>query len=110
MNIVPGLVLIVVMAVAVVFMINGVGVFAPSRKPSIQDDPEIITGLVAEVTSSITAAGTGSVTYTIQGVRHDVAARSVDGATIKPGADVVIERIEDGLAFVERWEVVEGRI
>jgi hypothetical protein len=35
---------------------------------------------------------------------------SLDGSSIQAGVDVVIERIEDGLAFVERWEVVEGRI
>jgi len=35
---------------------------------------------------------------------------SIDGKPIQAGADVVIDRIENGLAFVERWEVVEGRI
>jgi hypothetical protein len=110
MNVVIGIVLIAVIAIGVVFMINGVSVFDASRRPHVQDDPEIITGLVAHVTGAITPAVPGSVTYTIQGVRHEVVARSVDGGPIRSGVDVVIERIENGTAFVERWEVVEGRI
>lgn len=110
MNVVFGIILIAVIAVGVVFMINGIGIFAPSRKPRVQDDPEVITGLIARVTSGIALAGLGEVTYTLQGTRHDVVARSVDGEPIRAGEDVVIERIEAGMAFVERWEVVEGRI
>jgi hypothetical protein len=110
MNVVVGIVLIAVIAVGVVFMINGIGIFDPSRKPNVQDDPEVINGLVAQVTSAIAPATPGAVTYTIQGTRHDVAARSVDGGPIQAGADVVIERIEDGTAFVERWEAVESRM
>jgi len=105
-----GIVLIAVIAVGVVFMVNGIGIFAPSRKPSVQDDPEVITGLIAKVTSAIATAGAGAVTYTLQGIRHDVTARSVNGESIPAGEEVVIERIEAGTAFVERWEVVEGRI
>ena len=110
MNVVAGLVLIAVISVGVVFMINGIGVFSPSRKPRVEDDPEVLTGLIAKVTSTIAPAGEGAVMYTLQGTRHDVAATSVDGAPIQAGTDVVIERIEGGMAFVERWEVVEGRI
>jgi hypothetical protein len=110
MNVVVGIILIAIIAVGVVFMVNGIGIFAPSRKPNVQDDPEVINGLVARVTSAIAQAAPGTVTYTIQGMRHDVAARSVDGGPIQAGAEVVIERIEKGTAFVERWEAVEGRI
>jgi membrane protein implicated in regulation of membrane protease activity len=110
MKVVVGLLMIAVLAVGVVFMINGVGIFAPSKKPRVQDDPEVITGLIAKVTAAIAATGAGAVTYTLQGTRHDVAARSVSGEPIQEGEEVVIDRIEGGTAFVERWEVVEGRI
>jgi hypothetical protein len=109
-NILVGLVLLVVIAVGVVFMINGIGLFAPSKKPRVQDDPEVLTGHIARVTAAISAAAAGAVAYTLEGMRHDVAAMSLDGSPIQAGVDVVIERIENGLAFVERWEVVEGRI
>ena len=110
MTIVLGLLLIVVITVGVLFMINGVGLFAPSRRPRPQDDPEVITGLVARVTKAISAAAAGAVAYTVEGTRRELAARSVDGAVIQTGVEVVIERIADGIAFVERWETVEARL
>ncbi len=110
MTIAFGLALIAVLTVGVVFMINGVGLFAPSKRPKVEFDPEVLTGHIARVTAAISAAAAGAVVYTLEGRRHDVAAISLDGSAIQAGADVVIERIENGLAFVERWEVVEGRI
>ena len=110
MKIVVGLVLIVVLSVGVLFMINGVGFFAPSKRPRVQDDPEILAGLVARVTFAIGAAAAGLVVYTIEGTPCEVAARSVDGAAIHAGADVVIDRIEGNVAWVERWESVEARL
>jgi hypothetical protein len=105
-----GVVLIAVIAVGVLFMINGVGFFAPSRKPRPQDDPEVLTGLIARVTAAIGAAAQGAVAYTVEGARREIAAKSVDGLPIQLGADVVIDRIEHETAFVERWETVEGRL
>jgi len=35
---------------------------------------------------------------------------SLTGEPIEPGSDVVIERIEDGRAFVEPWAAVERRL
>ena len=110
MNIAIGLALIAVLTVGMLFMINGVGLFAPSMKPKVEFDPEVLTGHIARVTAAISAAAAGAVAYTLEGRRHDVAAMSIDGNPIQAGADVVIDRIENGLAFVERWEVVEGRI
>lgn len=110
MTIVLGLALIAVLTVGVLFMINGVGLFAPSRRPRVEFDPEVLTGHIARVTAAISAAAAGAVVYTLEGHRHDLPAISVDGAPIQSGVDVVIERIENGFAFVERWEVVEGRI
>ena len=110
MSIVIGLALIAVLTVGVLFMINGVGLFAPSMRPKVEFDPEVLTGHIARVTAAISAAAAGAVAYTLEGRQHVVAAMSLDGTPIQAGVDVVIERIENGLAFVERWEVVEGRI
>ena len=65
-------------------------------------DPEVLTGHIARVTAAINAAAAGAVAYTLEGPRHDVAAISLDGKAIQAGADVVIDRIKNGLAFVER--------
>jgi hypothetical protein len=105
-----GLVLIAVLTVGVLFMINGVGLFAPSMRPRVEFDPEVLTGHIARVTAAISAAAEGAVAYTLEGKDHVVAAISLDGTPIQAGVEVVIGRIENGLAFVERWEAVEGRI
>jgi hypothetical protein len=110
MSIAIGLTLIAVLTVGVLFMINGVGLFAPSLRPRVEFDPEVLTGHVARVTAAISAAAAGAVAYTLEGKHHVVAAMSLDGTPIQAGVEVVIERIENDLAFVERWEVVEGRI
>ena len=110
MTIAIGLALIAILTVGVLFMINGVGLFSPSRRPRVEYDPEVLTGHIARVTAAINAAATGAIAYTLEGRDHVVAAMSIDGAPIQMGVDVVIERIENGLAFVERWEVVEARI
>ena len=110
MNIAIGLALIAVLTVGVLFMINGVGLFAPSKRPRVEFDPEVLSGHIARVTAAISAVAAGAVAYTLEGKNHVVAAMSIDGAPILAGAEVVIDRIENGLAFVERWEAVEGRI
>lgn len=105
-----GLALAGVIAMMVLLMINGVGMIAPSRRPRVAEDPEVITGHVARVTSSIGAAASGAIAYTLEGIRHEITAVSLDGRPIQAGADVVIARLDNGLALVEPWEVVEGRI
>ena len=39
-----------------------------------------------------------------------VAARGLDTRTLPAGNEGVIDRIEDGTAFVEEWSVVEQRL
>jgi hypothetical protein len=34
----------------------------------------------------------------------------LDGVLLEAGGDVVIERIEDGIAYVEPWDRVEARL
>jgi hypothetical protein len=52
-------------------MINGVGLFAPSLRPRVEFDPEVLTGHIARVTAAINAAAAGAVAYTLEGRRHD---------------------------------------
>jgi hypothetical protein len=110
MKLVVGFALIAVITVGVLFMINGVGLFAPSKRPRPQDDPEVLNGLIARVTRAISAAAAGAVSFTVEGLQREIAAKSVDGSSIQAGTDVVIDRIVGNLAFVERWEAVEGRL
>jgi len=61
-------------------------------------------GLVCTVTSPIREHGTGEIIYLQNGVRRSAGARSHDGKPLEKGAEVVIERYENGMAYVHRWE------
>jgi hypothetical protein len=75
------------------------------------DDPRyVLQGHVATVTAPIGRAGEGEIAYVVEGTRHTVRARGLDGSTADRGVEVVIERIEDGVAYVEPWVEVEKRL
>lgn len=82
---------------------------------AIADQPDerfVLMGHFGRVMAPIGDAtgSAGTITYEVDGVSHTVAARALDGTTIAAGTDVVIERIEDGVAYVEPWSQVEERI
>lgn len=61
-------------------------------------------GLVCTVTLPIRENGTGEIIYLQNGVRRSAGARSHGGKPLEKGAEVVIERYENGMAYVHRWE------
>ena len=65
-----------------------------------------LPGVIARVTSSIREQGTGEVVYTQQGVRHVAAARGEGGRAIPRGAEVVILRVDRGIAYVDLWDTL----
>lgn len=82
---------------------------------AIADQPDerfVLMGHFARVLAPIgdAAGAPGTITYEVDGVSHTVAAHALDGTTIAAGTDVVIERIEGGVAYVEPWSQVEQRI
>jgi hypothetical protein len=76
---------------------------------SLADEPEI-QGQLAVVTRDIAADCPGEIAYQQLGNTIRVAARTLDATSVPAGTDVVIDRIEDGTAFVEEWAVVEQRL
>lgn len=84
----------------------------PSAIADQPDERFVLMGHFARVLVPIGDAtdAPGTITYEVDGVSHTVAARALDGTTIATGTDVVIERIEDGVAYVEPWSQVEERI
>ena len=74
------------------------------------DTAELLQGHVATVTREATSSEPAEITYVLNGVRSVVPAKSVDDARLVNGAEVVIERIEGGVAFVEAWSQVEQRL
>lgn len=82
---------------------------------AIADQPDerfVLMGHLGRVTAAIGAAegGAGTISYEVDGVMRTAGARAIDGTPIAAGTDVVIERIEDGIAWVEPWSQVEQRI
>jgi hypothetical protein len=71
---------------------------------------EEIQGQLAVVTQNIGASQPGEIAYDLLGQQVRIPARTLSANPISAGAEVVIDRIEDGVAFVEEWAVVEARI
>lgn len=112
----PGTRFILVAAVAVLAAVGAgwlvrVSFAAPSNDP--EDDPRYRwQGHVAHLTQAIPAShgGRGRVAFVFDGQPFDFPAVSIDGEPIDADTEVVVERIDDGLATVERWAVVEARL
>jgi hypothetical protein len=90
---------------------------APSTDP--EDDPRYrFQGHIARIVQSIGIGPTqadGRVTFEFDGKRHEYPARwtreAQDRGTFAGvNEDVVIERVEDDVALVEPWSVVEQRL
>jgi membrane protein implicated in regulation of membrane protease activity len=63
-----------------------------------------LPGAIGRVSSSIRAGGTGEVIYEQGGVRQVVAARAADSEALPRGTEVVVLRIERGIAIVEVFD------
>jgi hypothetical protein len=79
-----------------------------------EHDPEdpryVLQGHVAVVAEAIPADGEGSITLSDGGAQRTVRARTIDGSAIAAGEEVCIERLDEGVAFVELWAIVEQRL
>jgi hypothetical protein len=73
-------------------------------------EEEEIQGQLAVVTRDIAASAAGEIAYENHGKEVRVPARGLGTRLLAAGADVVIDRIENGVAFVEEWAVVERRL
>jgi membrane protein implicated in regulation of membrane protease activity len=76
------------------------------------DDPRyILQGHLARVVMPIGADGAGGeIVFEVEHEQRRLRARALDDAPVSAGTDVVIERIEDGIAYVEPWVQVEERL
>lgn len=81
------------------------------RKNSAELDPKEWNevGVIGRVTSSIRSAGFGEIVYEQHGVRHVAAARADGDAQIPRNTEVVILRVERGVAIVEPFEELLAR-
>jgi hypothetical protein len=81
------------------------------RKPaSVHSDEDDINGQVATVTRNITAGEPGEITWYAWDKMHVLPASSLGDEEIPAGTEVVIDVVQDGVARVELWSVVERRL
>ena len=73
-------------------------------------EEEEIQGQLAVVTQDISVSVPGEISYEYHGRELRSPARSIGAKALPIGADVVIDRIEAGVAFVEEWAIVEQRL
>jgi hypothetical protein len=95
-------------AVGMMLLIAGWAV--PSAERDVEDERFLLQGHFARVTRSIQAAGQGEIVYEHEGRQHVLRAASLDGNAIAEDAEVVIERVEDGVAYVELWSTIAEQL
>ena len=76
----------------------------------VEDPRYVLQGHLARVTAPIEAGRDGQIVFEIGDERRTVRARLVDDSSVAVGAEVVIERIDDDVAYVESWQQVEKRL
>jgi hypothetical protein len=74
------------------------------------DEQHEIQGQLAVVTRDISVQAPGEILYGHLGRQIQIPARGLSTRPLLVGSEVVIDRIEDGIAFVEEWAVVERRL
>ena len=82
----------------------------PAALRSPEDPRFSLQGFPGVVVAGIDAADQGEVTYEANGRSVTIRARSLDGNGIPAGDEIAIDRLEDGVAYVERWSHVEERL
>lgn len=71
---------------------------------------EEINGQVATVVRTITPDAPGEIEYFAWNQHHVLPAASIDSSIVPEGTEVVIDSVENGIARVELWSVVELRL
>jgi hypothetical protein len=79
-------------------------------RPEIPSEEDGVQGQLGIVTREIAWPGMGEVAYTYLGERQHAQARSIVEKALPVGTEVVIDRIENDVAFVEEWSAVEQRL
>jgi membrane protein implicated in regulation of membrane protease activity len=69
-----------------------------------------IQGQLAVVTRDIQSNSSGEISYEAFGRKVRIPAVAISAKRLPIGSEVVIDRIENGVALVEEWAVVEQRI
>jgi len=82
----------------------------PGARADSIDQRFLLQGTLARVTGDAPAEGMGTLVYALDGQEYALPVRAIDGSALTAGVDVVIDRVENGVAYAELWTVVEQRL
>ena len=101
-----------VVAGAFALIVTRVAIATARITPEVDpEDPRFsLQGCVAVVTVTIAAGSLGEIRFDDRGSGRTLQARNIGDGDIAAGDEVCIERVEDGVAMVERWSLVEERL
>ena len=74
------------------------------RETVLYDSDYELVGVIARLNTSIREGGTGEIIFSQAGIRRCAGARAADGKPLAKGREVVIERVDRGIAYVAPWE------
>jgi membrane protein implicated in regulation of membrane protease activity len=80
----------------------------PDHDP--EDPRYLLQGRIGVVTVAIPAGGEGMIRYEDNGQLHTVRARDIGDGAIAADEEICIDRVEDDVAHVEPWKLVEQRL
>ncbi len=82
----------------------------PSARADSTDHRYLMQGSIGSIVGEVPQGGVGEMAYEIDGLRYTLPVRSVQDYAITAGTEVVLDRVEEGVAFVELWAEVERRL
>ncbi|MCA0375872.1 MAG: hypothetical protein LCH84_09405 [Gemmatimonadetes bacterium] len=82
----------------------------PSARRDAVDERFLLQGTLAKVVDAAPAEGLGRLVYALDGREFTLPVRALDGRALTAGLEVVIDRIEAGIAWAEPWALVEQRL
>ena len=82
-------------------------VLMPHDRELTADETDVV-GAVGRVSSPIRSGGTGAIVYQQMGATRSAIARAEDGGALGKDEEVFVIRYEKGIAYVRRWEDLEG--
>ncbi|HEY4217779.1 MAG TPA: NfeD family protein [Gemmatimonadaceae bacterium] len=84
--------------------------WAVTPEHEVEDERYVFQGHLARVTKPIAPDVDGEVAFEVDQEQRVLRARNFEEGALPAGTDVVIERIEDDVAYVEAWQEVEKRL
>jgi hypothetical protein len=98
-------------AVAVALVLLMLTTWAKPALAEATEDPRyVLQGIPARVTRAMSSGSAGEIVYEVDGREMMSPALDFEGGDHAVGDEVVIDRIEDGVAYVESWSLVEQRL